>query len=241
VIENQPIELSTEGDFWALVQEPSTRVKDEVSLVELADQAVDKFPDRPLVRAAAVIVLSYRAIGDKAAIPHRRTELIAQCQEAIDALDWRSGFQACRWHLSAKLALAALLIGEGRLDDAWSALDVAPELSDEAFRHGQLTTNVVKCALIRTAVSSLLPDVSLPALERTVASILSGARLLPVNYRFSNQYAFEEVAYVYSMLRQLYNWSMSRKEIAGLNQLLAEGVDWRVVGAPFKYILPERQ
>jgi hypothetical protein len=69
------------------------------------------------------------------------------------------------------------------------------------------------------------------AADKTIAI----ARQVPQNYIFSNQYAFEEVAYVYTMIRQIYNWrqlsTRADLELADLEKL---GFAWRCVDHPFR-------
>lgn len=229
--------LLSEADFWTRVQEPTTRERDEARLVELADEAIAAFRDRPLVQAAATIVLAYRAIADGSPLAPRREALIERCRVNLEGLDWSSGFQPCRWWLSTRLALAALLIAERRLDEAAAALEIAQDVADEAFRHGQLTTNVVKCALLRVVLAAEGSAVDADGLRLGVDRLLSDARIVAVNYRFTNQYAYEEVAYVFTMLRQLYNWRRLSGTTANARELRRAGVEWTIVGAPFDHML----
>ncbi|MDQ5942531.1 MAG: hypothetical protein QG572_1347 [Pseudomonadota bacterium] len=222
--------------FWENVQEPSKRVADKVLLAKLAALALTRFDDR-FVRSAAVVNLLYRTtepewvpVVDVDVLPDLANQFRAELQPA-------DSFTDCRWFLSLLLGEAAFWMSRGRSDQATLVLQQAEPVRELAFRYGQLYTNVVKALLLRLVAGtrdgffSDGRDALCQAVDRTIAM----AGQVPQHYIFSNEWAFEEVAYVYTMIRQIYNWRrLSGLQERGLPAMEQAGFAWRCVGNPFR-------
>jgi hypothetical protein len=231
--------LSDRAAFWRNVQEPSTRVKDAALLARLAVRALDRFDDR-FVQAAALVNLLYRTTEPGWTDVIAAEALFEKARVAVLALRPSESFSDCRWFLSASLAICAFHLHRGEKDQACAVLGSPHALLPVALAHGQLFTNVAKSALLRLAVAATLPiELGQQDTLRAVADeILAHSSDLARNYKFSNEFAYEEVAYVYTMLREIYNWRrLVRPGVDDLASLELAGFRWRRVGGPFNALL----
>jgi hypothetical protein len=116
------------------------------------------------------------------------------------------------------------------------------KISEQAYVYGQLFTNVTKATLLQLSLasSSLGSELTLEKLRECAERVLAKSDRVPANYRFNNQFAYEELSYVYQMLRQIFNWRRLHEgsaEVKPLASLVAEGFAWHCVGGPFKVLL----
>jgi hypothetical protein len=228
--------LQDAASFWRHVQEPSQRVSDRILLAKLAAIAIDRFDDK-FIHAAAVVNLFYRSseaewcdVVDADALP-------ALARQFKALLRPEAGFTECRWFLSLLLGEAAFWMSRSQFARAAEVLQEVEPMHDIAFRYGQLYTNVVKALLLRLVAGTrdCYQSESRTMLAGTADRTISLARQAPLHYIFSNEYAFEEVAYVYNMLRQVYNWRRLSDQVDGdLAELERAGFAWRCVGNPFR-------
>lgn len=228
--------LGSEADFWKNVQEPSRRVKDPELLLRLARVAIATLDNR-LVRASAIISIIYRSFEPAWVNILSCDDILHDADRAHKDLVPKAGFGDCRWYLSMALARAALHLSNGQSGLALNVLASVDELGEMPFVHGQLFTNVVKSTLLRLVLVSRFGLVG-DAVGNVVGQaerVLAKSNIIPVNYKFTNEWAYEEVAYVYTMLREVYNWvRLGGGSGMPLSELERAGFRWRCIGAPFK-------
>lgn len=233
--------LGSDVDFWKNVQEPSKRVKDPELLLRLARIAIAIFDNR-LVKASAVVSIIYKSVEPVWSDALSSDDIEHDANLAIERLVPKSGFGDCRWYLSIILACAAFYLKNGRPSSAIDVLARLDTIGETPFVHGQLFTNVVKSTLLRLALISrfgLIGDVYDSACAQA-EYVLTKSNIAPVNYKFSNEWAYEEVAYVYTMLREVYNWLRLRGGgCESLGDLERAGFRWRCIGGPFKSLVEE--
>lgn len=232
--------LSSKSEFWSNVQEPSTRVSDKALLSKLAAYAFDLFDDLHIKSAAAVVLL-YRAADSDWSGDIDEDTLLSWANECRSQLKPKESFFACRWFLSLGLAESALHASHKRYGLACEVLKQSEDLLEYAYSNGQLFTNVVKSSLLRVALSLLISPERALRLSWLCSALLEKSGAAALNYRFENQYAYEEVAYVYTMLRQIYNFARISGECdedtLSLKWLEGRGFNWRVVGEPFNRLV----
>ena len=231
--------LTDSASFWKHVQEPSTRLRDVRLLAKLAVLSLEKFDDRH-IRAAAIVNLLYRAIEPEWDGLIKRSHLLELANGAQSVLQPETEFGDCRWYLSLMLGKAALLLSQGDKKGALTSLASADPIKEAAYRFGQLFTNIVKGSLIRMAigVNDSYRDIDKQDLRDIADYLLEKAPTVSENYKFTNEWAFEEVAYVYTMMREIYNWRrFSDKKEEASYDLQQTGFRWRCVGAPFKTLI----
>jgi hypothetical protein len=233
--------LGSERAFWVNVQDPAKRVRDPALLAELADAAYTRF-ESPYVRAASSVVLAYRACESNVAASVSPEAILERLQLSSQLLHPENSFTDGRWFLSASLAECALSMALGDAARAAEALKRAAPIFDVAYGHGQLFTNIVKTTFLRCALAAA-SDYRWDTTENLVPlveKVLDKSTHLPVHYKFANEFAYEEVAYVYSMMRQIYKWRQLMAgdlQAADLATLHRAGFAWQVVGGPFKALL----
>lgn len=241
--DNELIEtyLLTENDFWKNVQEPSQRVRDPFLLARLASLSFKRFDDQ-YVRAAATVNLLYRAIEPQWAETNSVDELLRWSSASRNGLNAGAGFSDCRWYLSLCLAQTAFALSRKEPETAANILREAEPLFNIAFINGQLFTNVVKVTLVRLALGARtgLAFDEFQMLKNVAKTTLGMSNAIPINYKFSNQYAYEEVSYVYGMMRQIFCWNeIANSDVAAgdLRVLEQNGFNWKCVGGPFKSLI----
>lgn len=225
--------------FWRNVQEPSTRIKDPALLARLAFYSLNHFDD-PFVRAAAAVVLLYRATEPTWTNIVSPKDLLSVAHSARKLLCPKNDFSSCRWFISTSLAIGAFHLCRDEKEAAFLALDPVHALLPFAIKHGQPFTNIVKSNLLRLSIAAANPALKseVCSLQNEASEVLAYSQSLASNYKFVNEFAYEEVAYVYTMLREIYNWSRLVKEgLKDLRDLESAGFRWKRVGAPFGTLL----
>jgi hypothetical protein len=231
--------LTKPEDFWFNVQEPSTRVKDPKQLALLALLSLTRFNGRH-ERAAATVSLLYRSVEKEWEGLISQDDLLALAQQVRTSLTANESFSDCRWYLSLVLGEAALHLFRGHLSAAAAVLRQADNVQGVAHGFGQLFTNIVKTTLLRLAIaaSDSYRCTDKEELLSLADSVLKHSGDAPFHYRFTNEWAYEEVAYVYTMMREIYNWRRLSATAASLKDLETAGFRWRQVGSPFKQLIP---
>lgn len=230
--------ISTEALYWRNVQEPSTRVKDVRLLSLLAIRSLDKYENNKLIRVSATVNLLYRSIEDTWDPSLFSNDLLSFSESLLENLSPENGFLECRWFLSLILAQAAKKLFLGDKLGARNTILSMRSASLIAFSHGQLFTNIVKGCLLEATINASLDKGGNEDTVEYIKSLLVFSNIIPVNYKFSNQWAYEEVAYVYTMLREVYKLSdLMERGYKTLSDLSLNGYRWQVVGAPFKNLI----
>lgn len=231
--------LKTESDFWRNVQDFSTRVKDNKTLSQLCVIALDKFDNRH-IKNAALINLLYRSmeIDIKEIISFQCLE--DRLKTSIESTKFNASFSDCRWYLSLCLAGGGWYSHRLQLNKALYTLDKAEKAFSEALTLGQPYTNYIKIIFLRVIITYHINDEQeVFKLRSIIERALKSSHLTPCYYLFENEYAYEEVSYVYTLLRQLYNWHRilcHEKPTYDLELYNKHGFLWQVIGMPFNTI-----
>jgi len=202
-------EIKTAADFWRHVQSPSTRIKDANLQRELSLDAARHFKD-PLVRLAGVTVHSYRVLEKEVPSEALYQELVAITHGAISHYPEQPGFQQLRWLVSANISLCSVEIARGDLSAAFDRAMTNVAWTEHAHGLGQVFTNVIKSCLLAIALVHLQGEKEPAAYEtchRQASKLLEYSARVPQHYSFASQFAYEELASVYNMLRQIFRWN----------------------------------
>jgi hypothetical protein len=211
--------LLDESSFWTNVQEPSSRNRDVRILAELAIISHNRF-DNIHIKSASVVNVFYRILDGAWRDEGSYEDILKSSKFLQNQLQPSASFDDCRWLLSLILAESAFHIKNKNFSTANDILKKAEGVRLLAHEYGQLYTNIVKANFVRISIAKYIEPFNEASSQMILAAqeCLSMANSMPKNYKFENQFAFEEVAYVYGMLREIYKWLRSEEEV-NLNSL----------------------
>lgn len=202
------MQINTENDFWKYVQSPVTKLKDPIMVRDLALESARKFQS-PLVRLAAITVFNWRCTEREVMHDEQYQEIASIFSAEAGAFPVEPSLLQLRWLISASISIAAVDIT--RSDDNaafWRCIQNA-RWAANAHRHGQVFTNVVKSLLLAVVLLQRLGETAIQeceSCEESAGLILPYSATVAENYKFSNNFVYEELGSVYNMLRQIYRW-----------------------------------
>ena len=137
-------QIATEGDFYRLVQTPSTRIRDTTTIVHLAFHALARSTDSYVLGAAAACVLGYRLLEREVLAQERREVIVAAIHRLLDenaeAIP-RGLF--LRWHTSLRLVAGYLAYQAGEDAEALAHFGNIVNYFLDLKRWPQALTNIL--------------------------------------------------------------------------------------------------
>lgn len=202
--------FKNKSEYFNKIQNPATRLADPQSLVDGALAALQQFPE-PEIKASAMCVLLYRYLESDGKIHiGNEIEVLDSAQFIRNALDNVDRFENVRWYLSLGLVISAVQLKMHHQNSSGSnpASKILIENIDKlhlSVRHGQPLTNVVKsvAALIgiyKYSEISALDEIVIKNIIQLFSSIKADYF---ANYKYENQWVFEELGMVYSTLYEI--------------------------------------
>lgn len=195
-----------ERKYWAEIQNPATRGQNPLVLIQGAYEAL-KSSSSVIVQASACCVIIYRYLeSQEVRASVDLDELTDFCEGLSTRLRFRSEIASLRWYLSLNMAYANLLIlMEKKERAAYVLLDNIDQFH-KALSFGQPFTNVVKSfsaflGLLKYGNVGAL--VSFDVLRDIFSLFVESSNSFSLNYKFENQWVFEELALVNTILYSL--------------------------------------
>ena len=230
------------NEYIKNIQNPVTRLKDTNELIAGAKLAIQQFSDLD-VKASAICVVLYRIIED-CDIAITVDDFLQEGYLLREKLDNIDKFESIRWYLSLGLVMAAVELKENRIDKSICLLSQNTQRLYVSSRHGQPFTNVVKSFSALIGIYKYIgfrnewSEIQLINFLDLYASINIEAF---INYKFENQWVYEELSLVFSILYEISKFnalriSNSEKKISEL----FESFDYLKIPEPFRSLLKKK-
>lgn len=211
-------EFGSLRDYWRLVQNPATRSSDPMELLVGAQSALRQFDD-PHVIASALCVIIYRFLETES-VQHLIDigDIAEKYQMAKDGLKDVQDLPSVRWYLSLNMAVANLHLALDRSELALETLRENVARKTDAILRGQPFTNVVKSAAAALGIMKYRSPhrYSTHTVAELAGHFMGLGSDVIANYRFENQWVFEEISVVFRTLYSIAKVNYALKDAAGV-------------------------
>ena len=238
------LQITTEADFYRLVQTPSTRISDTTTIIHLAFHALARSTENYVLGAAAACVLGYRLLEGEALAEQRREVIMAAIHRLLDenAETIPRGL-FLRWHTSLRLVAGYLAYQSGQDAEALAHFGDIVNYFLDLKKWPQALTNI----LIGIAIAGYLlyeRGASVKAIDtwsRAEDVLRYGASVA----EFQNFYAYGELSNAVQVAKFSHTAALCARHGGILNDPaiapLNTAIDIRMIVGPFSRLAGERR